>query len=140
MDKAHLMIPSDVAVVILSLLGEGKTFPLDRNFLYEKFYELSQIFPTLFNDNGYVFDTSKIYPYCEIVSIAADRIIGGWRMVEWRDGESDCVILPAMVKKGKEAMELFSAVERIQLSDAAEKFKEMLNNHRGEKCGCGDCG
>lgn len=138
MAKAHLIMPSDETLIILSLLGEGKTFPLDRNFLYEKFYELSQSFSSLFQ--GYVFDTSKIYPYCEIVSIAVNRIIGGWRMVEWKDGESDCVILPAMVKKGKKAMELFSAAERVQLRDAAEKFKEMINNHYVEKCGCGECG
>jgi|SRR3989338_5894332 len=130
MAKAHFIMSSDVVVVILSLLGEGKTFPLDRNLLYEKFYELAQMFPSLFQD--YVFDTSKIYPYCEIVNIAVDRIIGGWKMVEWKNGDSDCVILSAMVKRGKEAMELFSAADRDQLSKAAEKFKEMIKSPRGK--------
>jgi len=130
MAKAHFIMSSDVVVVILSLLGEGKTFPLDRNFLYEKFYELAQMFPSLFQD--YVFDTSKIYPYCEEVSVAADRIIGGWKMVEWKNGDSDCVILPNLVKRGREAMVLFSAADRDQLSKAAEKFKEMIKSPRGK--------
>ncbi len=133
--------PSDVVVVILSLVGEGKTFPLNRNFLYEKFYELSESFPALFEDQGYVFDTSKIYPYCEMVNIAVNRIIGGWKMVEWKDSEHDCVILPLLVKKGKESMALFSAADRIQLSNAAEKFKEMINAPYEEKkeCKCKVC-
>ena len=130
MAKAHFIMSSDVVVVILSLLGEGKTFPLDRNLLYEKFYELAQMFPSLFQD--YVFDTSKIYPYCEIVNIAVDRIIGGWKMVEWKNGDSDCVILPNLVKRGREAMVLFSAADRDQLSKAAEKFKEMIKSPRGK--------
>lgn len=141
MSKGHLIImPSDVALIVLSLLGGGKTFPLDRNFLYEKFYELSQSFSCLFQD--YVFDTSKIYPYCELVGIAVDRIIGGWRMVEWKDSEGDCTILPALVKRGKEAMGLFSAADRDQLNKAGEKFAEMIKLHyeNSQKCSCGECG
>lgn len=124
------IIPSSVIVVILSLLGEGKTFSSDKNFLYEIFFELSKNFPALFQD--FIFDESKIYPKCEVIDSAIDRITG-FGMVEWKNMKDDYIILPAMIKRGKELMEAFNVAERIQLSDAAEKFKEMINNRYGGK-------
>lgn len=118
------IIPSSVVVVILSLLGERKTFSSDKNFLYERFFELSKNFPELFQD--FIFDESKIYPKCETIDFAIDRITR-FGMVEWKNMGDNYIILPAMIKRGKELMECFSAAERIQLSKAAEKFKE--NNH-----------
>ncbi|MBM2817442.1 MAG: hypothetical protein HW401_32 [Parcubacteria group bacterium] len=125
------ILPSSVVVVILSLLGEGKTFSSDKNFLYEKFFDLSKTFPSLFQD--FIFDESKIYPKCEIIDFAIDKITG-FGMVEWKNLGDDYIILPAMIKRGKELMAGFSAAERIQLS-AAEKFAEMIKDHY-KKCNC----
>ena len=127
------ILPSGVVVVILSLLGEGKTFSSDKNFLYEKFFDLSKTFPSLFQD--FIFDESKIYPKCEIIDFAIDKITG-FDMVEWKNLGDDYIILPAMIKRGKELMAGFSAAERIQLSAATEKFAEMI----AKKCECGKCG
>lgn len=124
------IMPSSVVVVILSLLGERKTFSSDKNYLYKRFFELSKNFPALFQD--FIFDESKIYPKCETVDFAIDRVTG-FGMVEWKNMGDDYIILPAMIKRGKELLEAFSAAERIQLSNAAEKFKEMINNRYGGK-------
>ena len=104
------IMPSSVVVVVLSLLGERKTFSSDKNFLYEKFFELSKTFPSLFQD--FIFDESKMYPKCEAIDFAIDRITG-FGMVEWKNLGDDYIILPAMIKRGKELMAGFSAAERI---------------------------
>ena len=123
-------MPSSVVVVVLSLLGERKTFSSDKNFLYEKFFELSKTFPSLFQD--FIFDESKMYPKCEAIDFAIDRITG-FGMVEWKNLGDDYIILPAMIKIGKKLMAGFSAAERIQLSKAAEKFVETMKDHY-KKC------
>lgn len=132
------IMPSSVVVVILSLLGEGKTFSSDKNFLYERFFELSKNFPALFQAQDFIFDESKIYPKCEVIDSAIDRITG-FGMVEWKNMGDDYIILPAMIKRGKELMEVFSVAERIQVNNAAQKFKEMVKNHYGGKCVCAEC-
>jgi len=124
------IMPSSVVVVVLSLLGERKTFSSDKNFLYEKFFELSKTFPSLFQD--FIFDESKMYPKCEAIDFAIDRITG-FGMVEWKNLGDDYIILPAMIKIGKKLMAGFSAAERIQLSKAAEKFVETMKDHY-KKC------
>ena len=124
------IMPSSVFVVVLSLLGERKTFSSDKNFLYEKFFELSKTFPSLFQD--FIFDESKMYPKCEAIDFAIDRITG-FGMVEWKNLGDDYIILPAMIKIGKKLMAGFSAAERIQLSKAAEKFVETMKDHY-KKC------
>ena len=48
MAKAHLIMPSDETLIILSLLGEGKTFPLDRNFCMKNFTNYHRVFLRFF--------------------------------------------------------------------------------------------
>jgi|SRR3989344_2432628 len=125
--------PSDVVIIILSLLGEGKNIPSSssNNFLHDRFYELSQSFPALFQD--YVFNISSIYPRRETIEIAINRITK-FGLVEWRS-EGNYIVLPALVSKGKKLMELFSATDRIKLSKAAEKFAKMTEDYY-KKCNC----
>lgn len=130
---ALCLVPSDIVIVIFSLLEKGKTIPADKNFLYGKFFELSKKFPNLFED--FIFDESKVYPRCETVDDAIDRITG-YRMAEWRTLECNYTPLPYLAEKGKELMELFSAAGRDQLSKAAEEFNKMII----KKCACGECG
>lgn len=133
-------VPSDIVIIIFSLLGKGKKVPANNNFLYKKFFELAQDsdFRLLFQD--FVFNSSKIYPYCESVEIAVGRITK-FGLVEWETPESDYNILPALVSKGKQLMKLFSAADKIKLNKAAGKFKEMIKLHYGssKKCPCTEC-
>lgn len=118
--------PSDIVIIILGLLGRGKKIPQSNNFLYENFFELSQDpdFQILFQD--FVFNTVALYPYCESVSFAISRILGGYKIVEWRTSQKDYDILPNLVLKSEELMELLSAEDRIIIRKAAEKFKVMI--------------
>ncbi|MEK9181966.1 MAG: hypothetical protein AAB781_00045 [Patescibacteria group bacterium] len=120
--------PSDVVIIILSLLGEGNKIPADNKFLYNKFFELSQDsdFYLLFQD--FIFNASATYPYCEAVEIAVSRITK-FGLVEWKTLESDYTILPTLVSRGKRLMQLFSAGDRIKLGKASEKFKAMTKEH-----------
>ena len=129
----QFLVPSDIIIVIFSLLEKGKTIPADKNFLYGKFFELSKEFPNLFED--FIFDESKVYPLCEAVDDAIDRIIG-YRMAEWKLLECNYTLLPYLAEKGKELMELFSVAGKDQLSKVAQKFSEMIS----KKCACGECG
>ena len=127
--------PSDVVLIILSLLGKGKTFPSDKKFLCKKFFELSKKFSELFQD--FIFDGSE---KCKEVDIVINRITR-FEMAEQESPKDDFSILPALVSKGKVLMKLFSASERDQLSKAAGKFAEMIKSNYKEdkKCVCVVC-
>lgn len=138
------MFGSDTIVVILSLLGEGKIVPSNKNFLYEKFFELSKTFLEIFY--GFNFNENKLYLECDMLNNAFNRIINNG-MVEWRGlGEDNFIILPLLVKRGRELlMTSFSAVEIMQLNKAAEMFAKMIapspekiKNCSKETC-CGNC-
>lgn len=120
--KNEPVILSDIIIAIISLLGEGNVFPSSRSKLYQIFYNLSQKFTVLFND--FVFDTSKIYPKCETIDIAVDRMVGG-RMVEWiLDG--DYVITPTLIETGEKIIILLGRKKRKFMRHAAKEFKKMF--------------
>lgn len=126
-------VPSDVVFIILALLGKGNRAPASKNFLYESFFKLSSNFTEIFD--GFIFQKKDDSLNCELLDSVFNRIIRG-NMVEWRPlGSNDFIIMPALVSKGKQLMQLFSVAERIQLVKAGEKFSEMINHRYEEKCG-----
>ncbi|MBU6431463.1 MAG: hypothetical protein KGJ58_03145 [Patescibacteria group bacterium] len=130
--------PSDPVFVICCLQGKGNKIPSDKDFLYEKFFELSKMFPELFSD--YIFSGKDIYSHCrDMVDVVAERIIRNEMVVETQGG--DCRILPSFVSRGKQVLKSFSTAEIIQISKAAKIFSAMIkkfykNNKREEECQC----
>lgn len=126
--------PSDVVLIVLSLQGKGKTFPSNKNFLYKKFFELSEEFSDLFQD--FTFNGKD---WCKEVDIVIGKIIR-FEMAEQESLKDGFSILPKMVSRGKVLMKLFSASERDQLSKAANDFEEMIKNYKEDKkCVCTVC-
>ena len=119
----RVRVPSDIVIIIISLLGEYEIFPSNKGKLYKIFYELSKRFTALFKD--FIFDESQFYPKCETISYAIDRLATNG-LVEWiLDG--DYIITPSLVERGKKLLELFSRKEKKAIQKAAKRFKKLMD-------------
>lgn len=70
----EIRVPSDVIKFILCYLGSGTRFATDTLKIHSTLYALSQDASLAVLFKEFVFDTSKGYPYTQIVPYAFDRL------------------------------------------------------------------
>lgn len=121
-------VPSDVAKAIFHFLGEEAHFRFPANIpkIHSAFYELSQEsdLSTLFED--FVFDTSKIFPYCETVSYALNRLQKSNLLACINPGLNEFEISNALSNWDVEKTELFNKNEIDLLKKAAKRFEDLV--------------
>ena len=121
-------VPSDVIKAIFHFLGEESHFRFPANIpkIHSTFYELSQgkDLSTLFED--FVFDTSKIFPYCETVSYALDRLQKSNLLACINPSLNEFEISKALSGWNIEITELFNENEIDLLKKAANKFEDLV--------------
>ena len=124
-------VPSDVIKAIFHFLGEESHFRFPANIprIHSAFYELSQErdLSTLFED--FVFDTSKIFPYCETVSYALDRLQKSSLLACINPSLNEFEISNALSRWNIEKTELFNENEKDLLKKAAKKFEDLIEEH-----------
>mgnify|MGYP001560210954 CR=1 FL=1 len=121
-------VPSDVVKAIFHFLGEEAHFRFPANIpkIHSAFYELSQErdLSTLFEE--FVFDTSKIFPYCETVSYALNRLQKSNLLACINPSLNEFEISKALSGWNIEKTELFNENEISLLKKAANKFEDIV--------------
>ncbi len=122
-------VPSDVIKAIFHYLGESDNsfrFSAKASDLHNLFYQLAEEekLATLFSD--FIFDTSKMYPYCETISYALDRLQKANFLESINPRLNEFQISITLSNWKIEETELFDEREIGLLKEAANKFKSLV--------------
>lgn len=122
-------VPSDVIKAIFHFLGvqeEHFRFPAKVPQVHFAFYELAQEsdISILFDD--FIFDTSKMFPYCETVNYALDRLQKANLLECINPGLDEYQISEKLSDWGIEETKLFDSNEIVLIKKAAEEFKNLV--------------
>lgn len=121
-------VPSDVIRAIFHFLDEEPHFRFPANIpkIHSAFYELSEErdLSTLFED--FVFDTSKIFPYCETVDYTLDILQKSNLLACINPGLDEFEISNALSQWNIEETELFNEKDIDLLKKAAKKFTDLV--------------
>lgn len=119
-------VPSDVVKAIFHFLNPHFRFPADVPKIHEAFYKLAEEeeFSKIFKD--FIFDTSKMYPYCVTIRYALDRLQKSDLLACINPGLDEFEISEKLVALDLEKFGLFDGQEIEILKSAAQKFKGMI--------------
>src|SRR3989338_5396477 len=119
-------VPSDIVKAIFHYLGAGATFSSDTNKINEAFYKISQSdnLSNLFND--FVFDTSKVFPYCPTIRFALDRLQKS-DLLLLRNLDLNKYEVPKALANESDIEKLFpDKAERMLLRKASREFRNLI--------------
>lgn len=121
-----IRVPSDVVKAIFHFLGPHFRFPADVPIIHEVFYKLAEKteFFEIFKD--FIFDTSKMYPYCTTIRYALDRLQKSDLLACINPGLDEFEISENLASLSLEKSALFDEEEIKTLKDAAQEFKTLM--------------
>ena len=117
-------VPSDVVKAVFHYLGPGERFPANIPKIHKGFYAIctNDDFKGLCSD--FVFDTSRIFPFCSTIGYALDRLQKADLLACRNPGLNEYEVTKELSEQKDEIESLFSDKERNLLKAAAEVFKK----------------
>jgi hypothetical protein len=120
-------VPSDVVKAIFHYLGAGARFSANIPKIHESFYSICRMqdFEVLCRE--FIFDTSRVFPYCPTIGYALDRLQKADLLSCRNPGLDEYEVSDVLAGKEAGIEALFSEGEQFLLEKAARVFKEKTN-------------
>lgn len=118
-------VPSDFVKAVFHYLGAGKRFSADVPKIHESFFHICQSkdFEALCSD--FVFDTSKVFPYCPTIGYALDRLQKA-DLLACRNPGLDEYEVSKRLGEEKDIEQLFNNGEQLLLKQASAMFQKQI--------------
>ena len=121
-------VTSDVIKAVFHYVSEQTHFRFPANVpkIHSAFYKLSQKKDLSALFENFVFDNSKMFPYCETISYALDRLQKANLLLCINPSLDEFEISDALSKWNIEETTLFNEQEIELLKHTAKEFKELV--------------